>query len=179
MERGEAARRIEELREEIRDHNHRYYVQDRPTVSDAEYDRLLRELEGLEVAWPELQSDDSPTRRVGAAPAEEFAKVAHRTPMLSLQNAMDEGEIREFEARIRRLLGGQRGPIHYLCEPKFDGLAVELVYEGGALTVGSTRGDGLVGEDVTANLRTVPSIPLRLRGDGVPALVEVDRKSVV
>ncbi|GMV44378.1 MAG: DNA ligase [Myxococcales bacterium] len=173
MERGEAARRIEALREEIREHNHRYYVQDRPTVSDSEYDRLLRELEGLEAAWPELQSDDSPTRRVGAAPAEEFAKVAHRTPMLSLQNAMDEGEIREFEARIRRVLGGHAGPIHYLCEPKFDGLAVELVYEGGALTVGSTRGDGLVGEDVTANLRTVPSVPLRLRGVGVPALVEV------
>lgn len=182
MERNEAVRRIEELREEIREHNHRYYVQDRPTVSDAAYDRLMRELESLEAAHPDLLSDDSPTRRVGAAPAEEFVKVAHRTPMLSLQNAMDEAEIVEFEARLRRLLAEARkrrqlpdhtGPFEYLCEPKFDGLAVELVYDAGVLTVGSTRGDGLVGEDVTNNLRTMPSIPLRLRGEAVPALVEV------
>ena len=173
MDRQDARRRMEDLREELREHSHRYYVLDRPIVSDGEYDRLMRELEALEAEHPDLVTPDSPTVRVGAPPADEFVKVAHRTPMLSLQNAMDEAEIVEFEARIRRQLGGHDGPITYLCEPKFDGLAVELVYEGGVLTVGSTRGDGLVGEDVTANLRTVQTVPLRLRGDEVAPLVEV------
>jgi DNA ligase (NAD+) len=174
MTREEAQRRIEELRAEITKHDYHYYVLDAPLISDAEYDRLFRELQSLEAEFPELLTPDSPTQRVGAPPLDSFPAVRHAIPMLSLANAMDEGEIREFDARIRRMLG-RAEPLEYVGEPKMDGLAVELVYEGGRLVVGSTRGDGDTGEEVTNNLRTIPAVPLRLRptAEGVPELLEV------
>lgn len=173
MQEDEAARRIDQLRREIGRHNYLYYVKDAPEVSDAEYDVLFRELQGLEAEHPDLVAPDSPTQRVGAAPAEKFAQVRHRQPMLSLQNAMTEGEARAFDARLRRELRDDR-PIEYVCEPKFDGLSAELVYESGVLVTGATRGDGTFGEDITANLKTIRSVPLRL-GNGAtpPKLLEV------
>ena len=154
-----AARRIEELRTRIREADHAYYVLDNPVLSDAEYDRLMRELSGLEEAHPDLVTDDSPTRRVSGAPGERFEKVRHREPMLSLGNVTTDEELDEFDARVRRLLDLPDGEVvEYVCEPKLDGLAVELVYREGELAEGSTRGDGAVGEDVTANLRTVGSL---------------------
>ncbi len=166
-------KRIEELRELIRKYDYHYYVLDQPLVSDAEYDRLFRELKELEEKYPQFITPDSPTQRVGAPPAEEFRPVRHALPMLSLQNCFTEDEFLEWDRRVRRLLGGER-PV-YVCEPKLDGLSVELVYENGVFTVGSTRGDGYVGEDVTRNLRTIRQIPLRLLPlDGtVPRLLEV------
>jgi len=150
-----------ELRAEINRHNRLYYVLDAPEVSDAEYDALLRRLQEIEEAHPELVTPDSPTQRVGAPPGEQFAPVRHTLPMLSMVNAMDEEEAVGFDARVKRFLGTD-DQITYLAEPKLDGLGVELVYVNGIFTLGSTRGDGLTGEDVTANLRTVKSIPLRL-----------------
>ena len=166
-------KRIEELREEIRKHDYHYYVLNQPLISDAEYDRLFRELQELEEKYPQFVTPDSPTQRVGAPPAEEFRPVRHAVPMLSLQNCFSEEEFLEWDRRVRRLLGGER-PV-YICEPKLDGLSVELVYENGVFTVGSTRGDGYVGEDVTRNLRTIRQIPLRLRplNGEVPRLLEV------
>ncbi len=169
-------RQIEELREKIRYHNYRYYVLDDPEISDAEYDRLFRQLVELEQAHPELITPDSPTQRVGAEPLEAFAQVTHRQPMLSLENAFGSEELREFDGRVKRFLG-HSDDVAYTAEPKIDGLAVELVYEGGRLIVASTRGDGYVGEDVTANIKTIMSVPLTLmeRKDGrpVPELLEV------
>jgi DNA ligase (NAD+) len=165
----------EMLREQIRHHNYRYYVLDDPEVSDAEYDKLQRELEALEAQNPQIITADSPTRRVGAAPSERFATIKHRRPMLSLANAMDVEEMREFDQRIKRLLKSD-ADIEYVAEIKLDGLAVELVYQNGLLRTGSTRGDGENGEDVTQNLRTIRSIPLSLRkpaGAGLPKLLEV------
>src|SRR5205814_278942 len=149
-------REVERLRREIEHHNHRYHVLDAPEITDAEYDGLFRKLETLEEAHPELVTPDSPTRRVGATPAAGFETVTHRQQMLSLQNVMTREELREFDARSRKFLG--RDAIVYAGEPKMDGVAVELVYEDGALTVGSTRGDGIVGENVTANIRTIKSV---------------------
>ena len=167
---------IEELREKIRYHNYRYYVLNEPEISDAEYDRLFRRLVELEQKYPELITPDSPTQRVGAEPQKEFKQVRHRQPMLSLDDCFGEEELREFDARIRRFLGDVK-QIEYTAEPKIDGLAVELVYEKGRLTVASTRGDGYVGEDVTANIKTIMSVPLVLRqkkgGLPVPELLEV------
>jgi len=160
---------IDRLRREIEAHNQRYYVLDDPIVSDAEYDALFRRLEALETEHPELRTPDSPTQRVGAAPLEKFSTVRHRHQMLSLQNVTTRDEMAEFDKRARKFLGLER--IEYVGEPKIDGVAVELVYEDGALATGSTRGDGLVGEDVTANIRTIRSVPLRLRA--APALLEV------
>jgi DNA ligase (NAD+) len=154
--------RMAALAAEIERHIRLYHAEDRPEISDAEYDALFRELQELERLHPELARPDSPTQRVGAPPAEGFAPVPHRVPMLSLDNAMDEEEMRAFDERVRRLL--DRDAVSYLGEPKLDGAAIELVYEGGRLAVGSTRGDGRTGEDVTANLRRVPSIPLALAG---------------
>jgi DNA ligase (NAD+) len=164
---------IERLRREIEHHNHRYYVLDDPAITDAEYDELFRRLEALEHDHPALVTDDSPTQRVGAAPASGFATVEHRAQMLSLQNATTREEVEEFDARIRKFLG--RDAIVYAGEPKMDGVAVELVYEDGVLTVGSTRGDGITGENVTVNIRTIKSVPLRLRATDrpVPKLLEV------
>jgi DNA ligase (NAD+) len=161
----------QELRDAINRHNHLYYVLDAPEIPDAEYDKLLRRLVEIEEAHPELATPDSPTQRVGAAPAEQFSPVRHTIPMLSLANAMDEEEAIEFDARVKRLLETD-GEIGYVAEPKLDGLSVELVYEDGVLTVGSTRGDGVTGEDITANLRTVKSVPLKLTGNKVPTRLE-------
>ncbi|WP_306533926.1 NAD-dependent DNA ligase LigA [Geobacter sp.] len=169
-----AERRIAELRAEIRRHDHLYYVLDRPEITDAEYDTLYRELAKLEREFPELVTSDSPTRRVGGAPLDKFEQVTHRIPMLSLENAFTDSDIAEFDDRVKRFLGLPAAEeIAYVCEPKMDGLAVELVYENGILTVGSTRGDGFVGENVTQNLKTVKSIPLRLKGETPPELLEV------
>src|SRR5207245_1422527 len=147
------AARAEELRAQLRDASHRYYVLDAPTLSDAEYDRLFRELEQLEADHPDLITPDSPTRRVGAAPSEKFAKVTHRRQMMSLANAMTEEEFLEFDARVHRLLGDD--PVRYVVEPKLDGLAVTLRYAKGGRAQGGTRGDGLAGEGMTANLRAL------------------------
>jgi DNA ligase (NAD+) len=155
--------RLDALREEIRLHQYRYYVEDRPSISDAEYDARFRELQTLEAAYPELITPDSPTQRVGGEPAEGFASIEHLVPMLSLDNATSAEELREFEARMRRLLPGAQ--FTYVTEPKIDGLGVALLYERGVLVRGATRGDGRVGEDITQNLRAIKSIPLRLRGE--------------
>jgi DNA ligase (NAD+) len=158
---ADGAREIEALREAINFHNYRYYVLDSPVISDAAYDRLFRRLVALEEAHPALHSPTSPTQRVGAPPAEKFETVRHTLPMLSLNNAMAEDEFREFDERVRRALETER-PIEYVAEPKLDGLAIEIVYVSGELTVASTRGDGVNGENVTANVKTIRSVPLRL-----------------
>jgi DNA ligase (NAD+) len=162
-------REIEKLREEIRFHDYRYHVLDDPVISDAEYDRLFRRLLDLEAGHPELATPDSPTQKVGAAPQEGFKVVKRDIPMLSLENAMDEEEFIEWRERLIREIG-EAGAGDYVCEPKMDGVAVELVYRDGVLVQGATRGDGVNGEDITANIKTVPSIPLRLRGSA-PALL--------
>lgn len=168
----EQIQRVADLRSAIEDHNYRYYVLDDPRIPDAEYDRLFRELQQLESEFPELASDESPTRRVGSSVETSFAEVVHRIPMLSLDNAFSEDELRDFDRRVRERLGTEDG-VEYVCEPKLDGLAVSLHYEHGLLTRAATRGDGYAGEDITANIRTIPSIPLKLRGEQVPELVEV------
>lgn len=170
-ETAELAARMRALADEITRHDRLYYVEDRPEISDAEYDALRRELEALERAHPELAPADSPTQRVGAPPGEGFAPVAHRVPMLSLDNAMGEAELRAFDERVRRLL--DRDAVAYLGEPKLDGASAELVYQDGRLAVGSTRGDGRTGEDVTANLRRLLSLPLALRDAHPPERVSV------
>ena len=159
------------LRAQLEQHNHSYYVLDQPTVSDAEYDRLFRTLQALELAFPELLRPDSPTQRVGGAPLAAFNEVRHATPMLSLNNAFEQEEVEAFDRRVAEALGSPL--IEYATEPKYDGLAVSLVYENGLLVSGATRGDGTTGEDVTTNLRTVRSIPLRLHGRHAPASLEV------
>jgi len=165
-------RRVRELREAIDTHNYRYYVLDEPSVPDAEYDRLMRELIELESAHPELVRPDSPTQRVGAAPQSAFASVRHEMPMLSLDNVFSEDELRDFDRRVRERLETD-GPIHYSCEPKLDGIAMSLLYRDGLLVRGATRGDGSTGEDITQNVRTIPSVPLKLRGHGFPRTLEV------
>jgi len=169
--RKDAAARIERLREKIHEHNYRYYVLDDPIISDAQYDRLLRELEELESEHPDLVTDDSPTQRVGARPAEGFETVEHRIPMLSLGNAFSEEEVAEFDRRVRDTLDIE--DVVYSAEPKLDGVAIALRYERGRLKLAATRGDGRRGEDVTANVRTIRAIPLKLRGDPIPDLLEV------
>lgn len=165
-------KRVDSLRATLEDHNYYYYVQDDPRIPDAEYDRLFRELQKLEAEHPELATEDSPTRRVGSSAETSFEEVTHRLPMLSLDNAFSEDELRDFDLRVRDRLG-EDGAIEYVCEPKLDGLAVSLHYENGTLTRAATRGDGYTGEDITANIRTIPSVPLKLRGSGYPDLVEV------
>jgi DNA ligase (NAD+) len=157
----DVSQEIGRLRREIEEHDHRYYVLDQPSISDAEYDKLRRRLEELEAEHPELVTPDSPTQRVGAAPSSRFAAVRHASPMLSLANAFSEEELRAFDQRVRRALPGE--DVEYVCELKIDGLAVNLTYEDGVFAGGATRGDGFTGEDVTANLRTLHSIPMRLR----------------
>ena len=167
----EAREEAERLRREIEYHNYRYYVLDAPEIPDAEYDRLMRRLQEIEARFPELVTPDSPTQRVGAAPRAEFGEVRHRIPMLSLNNAFSDEEVRAWDQRNREALGVER--IEYAVEPKFDGLAISIVYERGVYTLAATRGDGYVGEDVTENVRTIRSVPLRLRGEHVPPLLEV------
>lgn len=173
MTREQIQQRIAKLAADIREHDHRYYVLDQPAIADSAYDELLRELQQLEAAHPELRPADSPTLRVGGGLRAGFRKVRHAKPMLSLESLMNEAEAREFDGRIRKGLGLDEGlfanDVAYMAEPKFDGLSIELVYEDGVLVRGSTRGDGEHGEDVTENLRTIRAIPLRLRTDGPEA----------
>ncbi len=165
------AKRAARLRRQIEDHNRRYYVLSDPSVSDADYDRLFRELERIERDHPELVVASSPTQRVGAAPQTHFAPVAHATPMLSLENALDHGDMKNFDERMRERLG--RDAVEYSAEPKIDGVAVSLLYRAGELARAATRGDGATGEDVTANVRTIHAVPLRLTVDDAPPALEV------
>ena len=169
-DRAEAKLRVEELREQLNHHAYRYHVLDEPEISDAEYDELMNELKTLEERFPELVTPDSPTQRVGATPADLFAPVEHRSPMLSLDNAFSREELEAWEQRAERVAGPGAG---YSCELKIDGVAVALTYERGALVKGATRGDGQVGEDITANARTVRTVPQRLLVKDPPALLEV------
>jgi DNA ligase (NAD+) len=169
---GEAERRVEELREQLRLHNYRYYVLDAPLVPDAEYDRLFHELRQLEEQYPDFITEDSPTRRVGDKPLPGFQEVRHSERMLSLDNVFSDLELADFNRRVRERLGTDK-PIAYTAEPKLDGLAISLRYENGKLVQGATRGDGERGEDVTSNVRTIESIPLRLLGHDYPAVLEV------
>jgi len=168
---AQAQKRAEELRGLLEHHNYRYYVLDDPEVPDAEYDRLMRELEGIEASHPELVTPDSPTQRVSGTPQEGFATILHRVPMLSLANAFSEEEVTDFNRRVEQ--GLERPDIVYAAEPKMDGVAISLTYEDGLLTTAATRGDGERGEDVTANVRTIRAVPLKLVGEGWPALLEV------
>src|SRR5579872_6466493 len=167
---------IEFLRDEIRRHEYRYYVLDDPEISDAEFDRLMNQLKKLEAEHPELITPDSPTQRVGGKPREGFVKVAHSAPMLSLDNAYSEEELRDWERRVHELSG--RNDVEFVCELKLDGMSLALRYEDGKLVRGITRGDGNIGEDVTSNVRTVRSVPLsisheKLKKAGIPPQFEV------
>ena len=164
-------RRVEELRDNIEYHNYRYYSLDDPVVPDAEYDRLLRELESLENQHPELITADSPTQRVGAVPVDAFGEIVHTVPMLSLANAFEDQELVDFDRRVRERLEVEE--VEYSAETKLDGLAASIRYEDGGLVSGATRGDGTRGEDVTQNIRTIKAVPLRLRGDDFPRVLEV------
>jgi len=172
----QVTKRAAELREELTEHGYRYYVLDDPSITDDKYDALIDELRAIEAEHPELRTPDSPTQRVGGEPVSELTKVTHRQPMLSLANARSEEELRAWIERMRNHLareGIEDPDFQYVAEPKIDGLAISLVYRDGVLETGATRGNGEVGEDVTHNLRTIGSIPLRIDGDDVPALLEV------
>jgi len=168
---SDARDRAAELRRQIEQHNYRYHVLDDPEVADAEYDRLMRELIELENRFPDIVTPDSPTQRVGASPLAEFGEVVHRLPMLSFENAFSEDDVRDFDRRVRERLSGIE-VVEYAAEPKLDGLAVNLLYERGRLTTGATRGDGTTGEDVTHNLRAIRAVPLQLRGENHPRVLE-------
>ena len=166
--RSGVAQELKALREAIASHDFAYYVLDDPVVPDAEYDRLMRKLQALEAEHPELVTPDSPTQRVGITPIGEFGEVRHHVPMLSLDNVFNESELLDFDRRVRdRLTAGglELDEIEYVAEPKLDGTAVSLRYENGVLVLGATRGDGNTGEDITHNVRTIPAVPLRLRGE--------------
>ena len=163
---------LAELRATINEHNHRYYALDKPSIPDAEYDRLMQQLLKIEQQHPQWVTEDSPSQRVGAPPLDKFTQVQHEVPMLSLDNAFSADDMREFDRRMLGLLDDIES-IDYVCEPKLDGIAVSLLYRGGVLVRGATRGDGTTGEDITLNVRTIPSVPLRLIGDGYPEVLEV------
>lgn len=155
----QAESQVHELCQAIRYHNYRYYVLDDPIISDAEYDALMADLRALEERFPALQSDDSPTQKVGGEPRDELGSVEHSSPMLSLKAVYAAGEVRDFDRSCREALGQEE--VTYVCEPKYDGAALKLVYEDGCLSLASTRGDGRTGEDVTANVKTIAGVPLR------------------
>lgn len=165
-------RRIQELSKKLHEANDAYYQKDSPVLTDAEWDNALRELEALEAEHPSLRLPDSPTQRVGAAPLSAFEKISHRVPMLSIANSMNEDELRAFDERVKKQLGRSE-TLDYQCELKFDGLSVNLTYHDGVLVSAATRGDGLIGENVTPNVRTIKNVPLRLKGKGVPSVLEV------
>ena len=175
---GTLRRRAETLRREIEYHNYRYYVLDSPVISDAAFDKLFRELQDLEAAHPELATPDSPTQRVGGRPRAEFGVVRHAIPMVSIDNAFEQADVEAWDRRVREGLK-VAGDVSYTAEPKFDGVSVSLRYEDGVLAVAGTRGDGATGEDVTANVRTVRTVPLRLRGEGWPSVLEVRGEVVI
>ena len=170
-------REYEHLKDALNQHNHRYYVLDDPSVPDSEYDRQMRALQAIEAQYPELLSEDSPSQRVGGKALESFTQVRHTVAMLSLENAFSDVELEDFDRRVKDRLNyaALKNPteIEFACEPKLDGVAVSLLYKNGQLVRGATRGDGSVGEDITANVRTIKSIPLKLRGDNIPSLLEV------
>ena len=168
----QAAIEAEALREQLDQHNYRYYSLDDPQIDDAEYDQLLRRLENIEALYPALRNAESPTQRVGSAPLSIFESVEHKVPMLSLANAFNDDELRGFERRLQTRLDDS-SPITFVCEPKLDGVAVSLLYRDGVLVQGATRGDGFTGENITANVRTIASIPLKLKGQGFPPMLEV------
>jgi DNA ligase (NAD+) len=168
----EVTRELESLRERLDSWNYQYYVLDQPTVPDAEYDRCMQRLRELEAEYPELLRPDSPSQRVGGQPLERFHQVRHEVPMLSLDNAFSEQDMRDFNRRLQDRLKSEQ-PIEFACEPKLDGIAVSLLYRDGLLERAATRGDGSTGEDITHNVRTIPSVPLKLRGEGYPAVLEV------
>ncbi len=168
----DAIEKVIKLRAEINEHNYRYYILDDPTISDAEYDRLLRQLQAIEAQYPELITADSPTQRVGNLPSKAFKEVKHDVPMLSLDNAFSEAEVVAFEQRIKDRLHTEAA-IEFACEPKMDGVAISLLYENGFLIRGATRGDGYTGEDITSNVRTIRTVPLQLRGKDIPKRLEV------
>ena len=167
----DVSQQIQQLRDEINHHNYLYYVQDAPEIPDAEYDRLLRELQTLEAKHPDLITPDSPTQRVGAEPIKAFGQIKHKIPMLSLDNAFSDHEVSDFDRRVKERL--QIGSVEYVAEPKLDGLAISIRYESGQLVQAATRGDGVTGEDVTHNVRTIASVPLRLMGGDYPPVLEV------
>jgi DNA ligase (NAD+) len=179
MEDEKTIKEMSGLIEQLNYHNHRYYVLDDPEITDAEYDRLFDNLTKIEEEYPELKQSDSPTQRVGAAPAEKFTTVKHSVPMLSLSKANLETEFDDFVRRILDELAGDSDPIEYYVEPKFDGLAVEVVYKNGILVSGSTRGDGVTGEEITGNLKTINTIPLKLQTKSPPSLMEVRGEVII
>ncbi len=167
MTKKEAKIRIDQLCEELQEHNYRYYVLAQPVISDYEFDHKLKELERLEAAYPEFVRPDSPSLRVGGEPTKNFPSVKHKYPMLSLSNSYSLQEIEEFDARVQKAV---KQPVEYVCELKYDGLSISLTYTDGVLTQAVTRGDGVQGDDVTNNVKTIRSIPLRLRGNYPPQL---------
>ena len=168
----------ERLKDELNQHHHRYYVLDDPSVPDSEYDRQMRQLQEIEQQYPALATVDSPSQRVGGEPLSGFTQVRHDVAMLSLDNAFSDAELEDFERRLKDRLNyaalAEAAEIQFACEPKLDGVAVSLLYRDGLLVRGATRGDGAVGEDITANVRTIKSIPLSLRGDDLPAPVGLE-----
>ncbi len=180
MDRRDAARRARELRDLINKYDYHYYVLDRPIVSDQEYDELKRELVEIEEHWPELRTPDSPTQRVSGAPREEFTKYRHAQAMVSLDDARNEAELMDFHGRVEKLLGQlMSAGLEYLAEPKFDGTSLEVVYQDGAVAVAATRGDGLVGEDVTPNARTIRNLPLRLHVPNPPPRIDIRGEVII
>ena len=169
----ELSARAAALREQLERANYEYYVLDRPTLTDADYDKLFRELQALEREYPELRTDDSPTLRVGAEPQSQLAKHQHLVPMLSLANSFNDEELEAWEERLVRFAGEDVRKAGYHCELKIDGAAISLTYREGVLIAGATRGNGTIGENVTANLRTIRGIPLRLRGKNHPFMMEI------
>jgi len=166
----EAVKRIRMLTDIINEHNYKYYVLSAPEISDFEFDLLLKELQELELAFPEFAYPDSPTKRVGGDVTKEFKQIEHATPMLSLGNTYSIEEVSDFDNRVRKGLGAE---VDYVCELKYDGVAISLTYENGVLSHAVTRGDGQKGDDVTVNIRTIKSIPLRLHGSGYPERFEI------
>jgi DNA ligase (NAD+) len=177
MNRSEAEKRITRIREEISRNDHLYHVLDKPEISDAEYDALHKELERLESEFPELVTPDSPTQRVGAPPREDLPSARHVKPMLSLESVMNLDDARQFDVRVKRVLGSDN--VTYTVEPKFDGLSVELIYENGVLARGATRGDGTTGEEITPNIRTIRTVPLRLHGDAPPRMLVIRGEAIL
>ena len=170
----QVAQSYQRLKDDLNQHNHAYYVLDDPSVTDSEYDRLMRELQAIEKDFPQLLTPDSPSQRVGGVALESFSQVVHTVPMLSLDNAFLDAEMVDFDRRIKdRINLDTSHQMTYACEPKLDGVAVSVLYKEGLLERAATRGDGSVGEDITANVRTIKSIPLRLQGETLPDILEV------